>query len=67
MQYKLTTQLLYYMVQAIKFASVDHSTCRDGSQVHRLKATWSGKLLISDSHTTAIYVYYKTERRNRRC
>ena len=34
----------------------------DGNQVHGLKATWSGKL--SDSHTTAVYVYYKTERRN---
>ena len=42
-----------------------HFVCKDGSQVCGLKATWSGKL--SDSHTTAIYVYYKTKRRNCRC
>ena len=43
--------------------------CRDGSripmQVRGLKTTWSGKL--SDSYTTAIYIYYRTGRRNCRC
>ena len=50
-----------------------HSICMDGSQVHvRVRglkatssATWSEKL--SDNHTTVVYVYYKTERRNCRC
>ena len=37
--------------------------CWDGSrvpaaQVRGLKTTWSGKL--SDSYTTAVYIYYKT-------
>ena len=43
--------------------------CRDGSrvppQVRGLKTTWSGKL--SDSYTAAVYIYYKTGRRNCRC
>ena len=43
--------------------------CQDGSrvpvQVRGLKTTWSGKL--SDSYTTAIYIYYKAGRRNCRC
>ena len=43
--------------------------CRDGSwvptQIRGLKTTWSGKL--SDSYTTAVYIHYKTGRRNCRC
>ena len=43
--------------------------CRDGSrvpaQVRGFKTTWSGKL--SDSYTTAVYIYYKTGRINCRC
>ena len=43
--------------------------CRDGSwvpaQVQGLKTTFSGKL--SGSYTTAVYIYYKTGRRNCRC
>ena len=43
--------------------------CRDGSrvptQVRGLKTTLSGKL--SGSYRTAVYIYYKTGRRNCRC
>ena len=43
--------------------------CRDGNrvsaQVLGLKTTWSGKL--SDIYTTAVYIYYKSGRRNCRC
>ena len=49
-----------YLVQANYVVFKCHFMCRDGSQVRGLKATWSGKL--SDSHTTAIYVYYRSER-----
>ena len=56
----LVTGILVYKYQFV---------CRDDSQVPGqvwgLKTTWSGKL--SDSYTTAVYIYYKTGRRNCRC
>ena len=47
--------------------SLQVSICdsRVPAQIRGLKTTWSGKL--SDSYTTAVYIYYKTGRRNCRC
>ena len=60
-QYKLATQFrnfcFTYILGAGNLVFKCHFICEDSSQVHLLNATWSGKL--SDSHTTAIYVYYK--------
>ena len=47
--------------------SIRVSGWQSGSRtlVRGLKTTWSGKL--SDSYTTAVYIYFKTGRRNCRC
>ena len=58
-------EALFYILGIGNLVFKYHFVCWDGSWVHRLKATWSGKL--SDSYTASVYVYYKIERRNCRC
>ena len=60
-QHKLATEL-FYILGTGNVVFKCHFVCRDGNRVCGIKATWSGKLI--DSYTLAIYIYYKTGRRN---